>query len=126
MVDDAFGAVVDFIAGLTRAKAEIDVLPAILIVGAQTTELLPDSAAKERAGGGHGLEATRDGSSGMVGGKPRVDVMRRDIETEDDPGMLNGVIGEEELRADDGRVRMIERVAQRDSPASLAWGWCRC
>src|SRR4051812_31920679 len=113
----------DFVAGFTSSQAVIDVFPAVLIVGAQPTQFLPGSAVKESAGGGDGLEAARNGGGGMVGRKARVEVMWRNIESEDYPGVLDGFVGVEQLRSHDGRFRMVDRVRhQIRQPASRGDG----
>jgi hypothetical protein len=118
MVGDAFRTKVNLVTGFARAQAVIDILPPIPIRRIESTQFLPRASSKEGAGGRHYLKSPGYGRCGMVAGKPSVKVVGEGVEANDNAGMLNRVVREEELGPDYGGRRVPDGIIhERREPA---------
>ena len=107
VVDDAVRRVADLPALRADAQAEVDVLPAVDESGVKAADLLESLAADEHGRGGDGLEAARpvDGRMALV--EALVQVAAVLCRVEDDAGVLDRVVGPEQLGPDDRGAGML-------------------
>src|SRR5918993_1933174 len=120
MVDNALMTVVDFLARCSKAETEIDVFPAIDKGGVEPTHLVPGLSSDQTTGCRYHLESTRDIDRRVVFRKASIDVVGEAAGSKSDPGMLDGVIGEEEFRTDNPcRGVRVGIVNKRRQPT---WG----
>src|SRR5262249_32800340 len=123
VVEGALVAVVALVAALAQAQAEVNVLVAVAERGVEAAGLLERPAAEQRAATRDDLEAARLVDRRVAGGEAGVEVPREAVLADDDAGVLDGVVGKEQLGADDGRGGVSRRVAgQSVQPAVLREG----
>ena len=127
VVEDAPVAVAHLVAVLAEPQAEVRVLEAVAEPGVEAAGALERVAADEHAGGGHGLEAARDLlTAGWSAGKAGVDVARVAVLADDDARVLDGVVREQQLAADDGDAGLARPRTATSASSQPASGTCRC
>src|SRR5205807_2512443 len=99
MIDHTVFAVVGLVAVVAEAETEVDVFTTVDELRVEPSDFVEQLPTNEQAGAGHGRVGARDVDGGVVGREARVDMPWQPVLANHDAGMLDGVIGEQELAA---------------------------